>query len=91
MDPDRAAPIGAVWSASTIFVKRLQNCSANNKNIHLFVIGALKVNACEVRAYMVWTFMKCPHVFTSQKAYYIKPEFYSLVNETAEPRPDMHI
>ena len=43
-------------------LKRLQNVSADNKNIQLFVISALRVNTCEVSVYTVSTFMKCTHV-----------------------------
>ena len=44
-------------------LKRLQNVSADNKNIPLFV------NTCEVSVYTVRTFMKCMHVCTAEKAY----------------------
>ena len=39
-------------------LKRLQNVSADNKNIPLSVISALRVNACEVNVYTVRTFKK---------------------------------
>ena len=41
----------------------------DNKNIRLFVICALRVNACEVNVYTVRFFMKCTHVCATQKAY----------------------
>ena len=63
VDPDQTAPIG-----STLF-KRLQNVSADNKNIRLFVICTLMVNACEVSIYTVRTFMKCMHVCAALKVY----------------------
>ena len=50
-------------------LKRLQNVSADNKNIQLFVICALRVNTCEVSVYMVRTFMKCTDIWAAQKAY----------------------
>ena len=49
-------------------LKRLQNVSAYNKNIRLFVICALRV---KVSVYMVSTFMKYMHVCVAQKAYFI--------------------
>ena len=47
--------------------------------------------------YTVRIFMKCTHVCAAQKAYLlftkllIKPDFPSLADEIAEPRPDMNI
>ena len=41
MDPDQTAPIGAVWSGSTLFVYEASNILVDNKNIH-FVIMRLK-------------------------------------------------
>ena len=43
--------------------------------------------------YMVMTFMKRTHVCAAQKAYklLIKPDFPSVTDEIAEPRPDMNI
>ena len=38
-------------------LKRLQNVSADNKNIQLFVIWALRVNKCEFSVYTVRIFM----------------------------------
>ena len=45
----------------------------------------------------VRTFMKCTHVCAAQKALLlitklkIKPDFPSLADEIAEPRPDMNV
>ena len=47
--------------------------------------------------YTVRIFMKCTHVCAAQKAYLlfikllIKPDFPSLADEIAEPRPEMNI
>ena len=41
MDPDQAAPIGAVWSGSTLFVYKASNILVDNKNMH-FVIMRFK-------------------------------------------------
>ena len=47
--------------------------------------------------YTVRIFMKCTHVCAVQKAYklftklLIKPDFSSLADEIAEPRPEMNI
>ena len=50
-------------------IKRLQNLSAGNKNIRLFVICALKVNTYEVSVYTTRTFMKCTHVCAAQTTF----------------------
>ena len=66
MDPDQTAPIDLDLHC---LLKRLQNVSADNKYIRLFVICALRVNTCEVSVYTVRTFMKCTHVCVALKAY----------------------
>ena len=64
MDPDQTAPIELFIHC---LLMRLQNVSADNKNIRLFVICALRVNTCEVSVYTVRTSMKCTHVCAAQK------------------------
>ena len=50
VDLDQTAPLRLLLKEQSdlhlhCLFTRLQKCSANNKNIQLFVIGALKVNA----------------------------------------------
>ena len=42
VDPDQTAPIGAVWSGSTLFVYEASHILVDDKNIH-FVIMRLKI------------------------------------------------
>ena len=50
-----------------------------------------------ISVYTVRIFMKCKHICVDQKAYelstelQIEPDFTSLADEIAEPRPDMNI
>ena len=41
MYPDQSAPVGAVWSGSTLFVYEASNILVDDKNIH-FVIMPFK-------------------------------------------------
>ena len=44
MDPDQTAPIGAVWSGSTLFVKEAcENFSRRQDQTTFVLIGALRV------------------------------------------------
>ena len=38
MDPDQTAPIGAVWSGSTLFVREASNILVGDKNIHFKIM-----------------------------------------------------
>ena len=96
MDPDQTAPLGAVWSGSTLFAYEASNILVDGKNIR-FVIMRFKVIKCEFSVYTVRIFMKCTHISAAQKLIYsftklwIKPDFPSLGDEIAEPRPDINI
>ena len=50
---------------------RGSSISADDDNIRLFVICALRVNKREISVYTVRTFMKCTHVSAAQKAYWL--------------------
>ena len=52
-------------------LKRLQNKSADNKSIRLFVICALRVNTCEFNEYTLTIFMKCTHMCAALTTYYM--------------------
>ena len=45
VDLDQTAPIGTVWSASTLFVKEASKLFSKQQNIQLLVIGAWKAKA----------------------------------------------
>ena len=61
--------LGVSLGIKTDRLKKLQNVSADNKDIRLFVICALRVNICKVSVYTTRTFMKCTQVCSFQKAY----------------------
>ena len=61
VDPDQTVPIPSDQDLHCL-LRRLLNVSADNKNIRLFVICALRVDTrrtCDVSVYTVRTFMKC--------------------------------
>ena len=41
VDPDQTAPLGAVWSGSTLFIYEASNSLVDDKNIRFVIINAL--------------------------------------------------
>ena len=68
-DANSAEPIYTAELDLHCLLKRLQNVSADNKNIRLFKICAFRINTYEASVYAVRTFMKCTHGCAAQKAY----------------------
>ena len=63
MDPNQTAPVGAVFSGSTLFAKEALNISAfdSSKLKPLYVICALRFNEYEFSVYTAMMFIKCTH------------------------------
>ena len=91
MDPDQTSDLDL-----HCLLKRLQNVSADTKNIPLFVICALRVNTCKFSVYTVRIFINAPTFVRPKNLFQtlhhiIDPDFPSLADEIAESCPYMNL